>query len=194
MLTVYAEPLERKRGKITSITGCMFASKSTTLISYYQKYTFAKRKCVIIKHSADIRYDEKHITSHDQVKIKADFITSKLSLLSDIKEANKALEECYCIIIEEGHFFDDCADFAELWADRGKHVIVAGLMVGQKREPIMTMIRVIAKSEEVIKLDALCSICYEPASFTKVRDGMEVTVGGSERYTVRCRECYNKKI
>lgn len=190
-----------KSGSITVITGCMFASKSSTLISYYQKNAFAKRKCVVIKHSADSRYHSDieistgccgYIISHDQIKVKADYAVVKMSDLKEDKEAQKALEECHMIIIEEGHFYEDGADFAEEWADKGKNVIVAGLICGQKREPIPTMMRYIAKAENIIKLDALCTICYEPATYTKLREGMELGVGGAERYTVRCRSCYNK--
>ncbi len=186
----------KTEGKITAIIGCMFASKSTTLIGYYQKYKFANRKCIIIKHSDDTRYQEKkdgcgYIISHDQVKIKADYAIKKFSDLSDEK-SQLDIASSYAIIIEEGHFYEDCADFAKHWADKGKHIIVAGLLSGKDREPIPTMSRILSNAEEIIKLNALCTYCYEPASFTKVRPGFEIGVGGAERYTVRCRKCYDK--
>jgi thymidine kinase len=190
-----------REGKITAIFGCMFASKSSTLIGYYQKYQFAKRKCIVIKHAADTRYQDTptcevksgssgYIISHDQIKVKADYNVTKLADLDENKEAQSDLESCYAIIIEEGHFYEDCADFAEIWADKGKHVIIAGLLSGQNREPIPTMSRILSKAEEVIKLNALCTTCFEPASFTKLRPGFELGVGGAERYTVSCRKCY----
>jgi thymidine kinase len=180
----------------------MFASKSSTLIGYYQKCQFAKRKCVVIKHSADNKYHSDieistgccgYIISHDQIKVKADHAITKMEDLKTDEKAQQQLESCYMIIIEEGHFYEDGADFAEYWADKGKHVVVAGLITGQKREPIPTMARYLAKAEKIIKLDALCTICYEPASFTKLREGMTLGVGGAERYTVRCRKCYDKE-
>jgi thymidine kinase len=197
--------IEQKVGSITVVTGCMFASKSSTLIGYYQKCQFAKRKCIVIKHSADTRYHSTsdvgitsssgcgYIISHDQIKVKADYAITKMSDLKEDKKAQEDLESAYMIIIEEGHFYDDGADFAEYWADKGKHIVVAGLISGQKREPIMTMMRYLSKAENIIKLDALCTMCYEPATFTKLRDGMELGVGGAERYTVRCRKCYDKE-
>ncbi len=203
MSSTSSYPVTTTKGFITSIIGCMFACKSTELIGIHKRYTFAKKSCVVIKHKEDDRYHDEikisstgskpsvgYIISHDKIKIAADFAVKKLSELKG--DDLKKIEECHAILIEEGHFYDDAADFAEHWADKGKHVYISGLLTGENREPIPTMARIVAKSENIIKKEALCSVCYNPASFTKLREGMTLGVGGFEKYTVRCRDCWDK--
>ena len=47
--------------------GPMFAGKSTELLRKIKRYQITGKKCLVIKYSADTRYSEKCVSTHDQV-------------------------------------------------------------------------------------------------------------------------------
>lgn len=53
-------------GEIQLIYGPMFSGKTSELIRRIRRYTSAKRRCIIIKYSRDIRYDDVKISTHDR--------------------------------------------------------------------------------------------------------------------------------
>ncbi|EEC04914.1 thymidine kinase, putative [Ixodes scapularis] len=70
---------------------------------------------------------------------------------------------------------------------------VIGIDEGQFGFP--TIMELVPLSESVIKLTAVCMICYAEASYTK-RLGMEKEVeiiGGADKYMAVCRSCYSKE-
>ena len=80
-------------------------------------------------------------------------------------------------------------------ADRGVRVIVAGLDTDFRGEPFGPMPVLMAKAEQVDKLQAICMVCGEPASRTqrlvngkpaRYHDPVEI-VGAAELYEARCR-------
>ena len=80
------------------ICGPMFAGKSTELIRRINKYRYAGRECLMIKHSCDVRYsDRKSINTHDKISFPA-LLTDSLS-----KIANQT-ESISVIGIDEGQF------------------------------------------------------------------------------------------
>ena len=93
---------------IVSIIGCMFSSKTTTLLTYERRYHILKKKICIIKHSNDERYTkENKIVSHDGATsvYNSDVYSTHLlnSLIDKVKEYD-------CILIDEGQFFPDLKD------------------------------------------------------------------------------------
>ena len=80
-------------------------------------------------------------------------------------------------------------------ANLGKTVIVAALDGSYQRTPFGDILNLIPLAENVIKLTAVCMICFQEASFTK-RIGAEKEleiIGGAEKYMAVCRECYMKQ-
>ena len=61
----------------------------------------------------------------------------------------------------------DLAEYAERWANDGKHVLVSALDATFQRKPFMTVLELIPLAETVTKLTAVCSDCHKSASFTK---------------------------
>ena len=45
--------------------GPMFAGKSTELLRKIKRYQITGKKCLVIKYSADTRYSEKCVSTHD---------------------------------------------------------------------------------------------------------------------------------
>lgn len=102
------------------------------------------------------------------------------------------LSQFSVIGIDEGQFFPDTVEFAESMASTGKTVIVAALDGSYRRVGFGDILNLIPLAESVIKLTAVCMICFNEASFTK-RIGQEKeleVIGGAEKYMAVCRGCY----
>ena len=60
------------RGQIQLILGPMFSGKTTELIRRIKRYETANHKCMVVKYSKDVRYDEgenfsNSIATHDRL-------------------------------------------------------------------------------------------------------------------------------
>ena len=69
--------------------------------------------------------------------------------------------------IDEGQFFPDIIEFAESMANNGKTVIVAALDGTYQRKGFANILELVPLAEHVIKLTAVCMICFEDGSYTK---------------------------
>jgi thymidine kinase len=99
--------------------------------------------------------------------------------------------------IDEAQFLDnDIVPLVDSLADKGIRVIVAGLDLNFKGEPFGCMPVLMARAEQVDKLQAICMVCGEPASRTqRLVNGKParfndpvIIVGASEMYEARCRK------
>lgn len=176
----------RPKGQIQVIFGPMFSGKTTELIRRLRRYQIANYKCLIIKYANDVRYDTEAVSTHDSQTLAAVSAT----ILSDLEK--EALN--YSIIgIDEGQFFPDTVSFAENMANKGKVVIIAALDGTFQRKSFGDILQLVPLAESVIKLTAVCMICFEEASFTK-RIGNETkleVIGGTDKYMAVCRHCYS---
>ena len=91
--------------------------------------------------------------------------------------------------------FDEIVKVVDNISDRGLRVLVAGLDMNFKGEPFGCMPELMARAEQVDKLQAICMVCGEPASRTQrlvngkpaKYDDPVIIVGASEMYEARCR-------
>jgi len=104
--------------------------------------------------------------------------------------------------IDEVQFFDDkIVEVINKLADDGVRVIVAGLDMDFKAEPFHPMPEIMAISEMVTKLHAVCNKCGKEASRSQrlingepaKYDDPIVVIGASESYEARCRHCHEIK-
>ena len=178
------------KGQIQSIFGPMFSGKTSELIRKIKRYNLAKKKCLVINFSKDNRYSsENKICSHDLVSIPA----IKTHYLKDI--SSSFIADKQVIGIDEGQFFDDIVEMSQKWANEGKIVIVAALDSSFKMQPFKKVTELLAISEFVQKLSAVCMECGNDAAFTKriiEEDSLEL-VGGIDSYKPVCRKCFFTK-
>jgi thymidine kinase len=187
----------RYKGQIQIIMGPMFSGKTTELMRRLKRYQIANQECLVIKYAKDSRYDaEAELTTHDMQKIEA----VPTLILTDLR--NRAAN--YSVIgIDEGQFFPDIVAFAETMANDGKVVIVAALDGNFRRKFFGNFLHLIPLAESVTKLTAVCVMCNEEASFTKLKKEMESKfetgntnkyveelIGGADKYMAVCRRCY----
>ena len=175
-------------GWIESITGPMFSGKTAELIKRAETILYAKKKLVVFKPSQDTRWENSHVISRTGAKIESVVISDPLDIMKYIEE-NK---DVHAVIIDEVQFFDkSIIQVLNTVASMGKRVIVAGLDLDFMMRPFGPMSEIMACSEFVTKLTAVCFSCGTSASFTKrITGGNETIEVGDTSYEARCRKCF----
>jgi thymidine kinase len=180
-------------GWIEIICGSMFSGKTEELIRRLRRAKIAKQEIQVFKPTIDTRYADREVTSHNGMQIEALPVEDTAQLRGMIAP------EATVIAIDEAQFFDDdVVPLCEELADKGLRVIVAGLDMDFRGEPFGPMPALMARAEQVTKLQAICVECGDPASRTQrlidgepaAYDDPVILVGASEVYEARCRGCH----
>ena len=109
----------------------------------------------------------------------------------------KKNEDAEVIGIDEIQFFgEEIVDFCKKFVKKGMRIIVAGLDMSFRAEPYAPVPELMAISDRVDKLQAICMVCGKTAYATqRLIDGEPayyddplVMVGATENYEARCRE------
>ena len=182
------------RGKLEVISGPMFAGKSSELLKRLLFLEHSGKNVLALKPCIDDRYDAKSIVTHNHLRHDA-LAVIDLELVKDnytIMPYN-----FHTIFIDEVQFFDakETVWFVEEILRNGVNVVAAGLDQDSRGVPFETTARLLALSDEILKIRAFCSICGKDASKTQrlSRNKSRVAVGGSEDYEPRCHEHWEPK-
>lgn len=178
-------------GRVEVICGSMFSGKTEELIRRVRRAMIARRRVQVFKHSLDDRFgDLGRVSSHDDRHVAATQVSAS-DLMPGLLEPGTSV-----VAIDEAQFFDDgLPAVVEGFADMGLRVIVAGLDTDFRGQPFGMIPLLMALAEDVTKLNAICTVCGEPASRTQrlvngypahVNDPV-ILVGASEGYEARCR-------
>ncbi|MCK4644585.1 thymidine kinase [bacterium] len=174
-------------GWIDVITGCMFSGKSEELIRRLRRVLIAKKELVVFKPEIDDRYDEAYVVSHSAQKIEAINIRNSNEIARYIKDTTEVVG------IDEAQFFDKgIVDVVGELASRGICVIIAGLDQDYRGKPFGPMPELTAIADDVLKTQAICMRCGNPATKTQriVKNDAQILVGANELYEARCRNCF----
>jgi thymidine kinase len=171
------------------VLGPMFSGKSSRILSTVSRYSALKLPILVIKHSADTRYSDLEVSTHDNRK------TPCLSTdtLSSIPESE--LRRYQLIIVEEAQFFHGLVDFVKHVVDSlGKNVVLVGLDGDSRRMPFGEILQCIPLADTVEKLTSLCARCANgtEAIFSRrlTKSQEQVLVGAADQYQAVCRKCY----
>jgi thymidine kinase len=178
-------------GWIEVITGSMFSGKSEELIRRLRRAQIARQRVQIFKPDIDGRYSLDHIVSHSDMRIDAELVRNADAILERIVPRTEVVG------IDEGQFFDArLVAVANLLANSGKRVIVAGLDTDYLGQPFEPMPQLLAVAEYITKTLAICMRCGNPANHTQrlVASTDRVVVGGAEAYEARCRRCFEPHL
>lgn len=180
----------KQSGWVEVICGSMFSGKSEELIRRVRRATYANLVVRVFKPAIDNRYEKDAVVSHNGTSIIA-------RPIKNVEELMEHIDEKVDIVgIDEAQFFSESVvTIVEQLANKGIRVIVAGLDTDFRGEPFGPMPKLMALSESVTKLNAICPICGSPASRTqRLIDGKPasyndpiILVGASESYEPRCR-------
>lgn len=186
---MFMEPHFRgqRSGWIEVICGCMFSGKTEELIRRLKRAKIARQRVEIFKPGIDSRYGQKRVASHDDNSL----------LATPIDHSSELLQQCEglsVVGIDEAQFFDrDLPENCQRLAMRGIRVIVAGLDMDFRGQPFGPMPDLLAVSEYITKVHAICPHCGNLAthSYRLANEGDTVLLGEKDLYEPRCRTCYH---
>lgn len=184
------------------IAGCMFAGKSEELIRLILRAKIAGLRVQAFKPDIDNRYGAiGEIRSHNGSLFPA--IPVPIEHPSGILEAT--FPDTQVVAIEEIQFFDNTNDevvkvIKALQERVSVGVMVAGLPTDFRNEPFGSVPTLLAISDEIVRLDAICThsdngeICGRPATRTQrfvngepaKYDDPIIQIGGEESYSAMC--------
>lgn len=179
---------QQKGGWIEVICGPMFSGKTEELIRRMRRAIIAGQKVEIFKPASDVRYDDTQVVSHDQNSIHSTPVDSSSNILL-------LADDVQVVGIDEAQFFDQgIVEVANQLANSGKRVVVAGLDLDFKGRPFGPMPHLLATSEYVTKLHAICRRTGGPAhfSFRKVAGEDQFLLGEQEQYEPVSRGIFNQ--
>jgi thymidine kinase len=182
-----------KPGWIEVICGSMFSGKSEELIRRVKRAKIARQSVQVFKPRIDDRYHQTAVVSHSGEKEDAYAVGSVAEIVDMIEPGIDV------IAVDEVQFFDrEIISRCQEWADRGIRVIVAGLDQDFRGEPFGPTPDFLAIAEYVTKLQAICTVCGNPANRNQRLingepvgiDDPIIQVGAAEAYEARCRHCH----
>lgn len=183
-------------GWVEVITGSMFSGKTEELLRRLRRAEIASQEVAVFKPALDDRYGEATIGSHNGRQWKATVVESEGEGVWAITEE---LNGEQVVAIDEANFFSaELVDVCEALANDGRRVIVSGTDQTFRAEPFEPLPQLIALAEYVDKLQAICTVCGEPATRNqRLIDGEPahvddptILVGAEESYEARCRNCH----
>lgn len=171
-------------GSLEVYAGCMFSSKSSTLIRKLNRAKYEKKTVVAVKPSIDGRYSTTGVATHDGVVFEAVPVSYAMDILN-----LPGITGAGIVGIDEAQFFDPTiVDVCRVLVGLGKQVVVAGLDLDSTAKAFGSMGTLLAMADKVTKLHAACTVCGGDATRTQriVSQDDTVLVGGSESYEARC--------
>ncbi len=180
----------KKRGCIEVICGSMFSGKTEELIRRVKRAEFANQKIKIFKPTVDNRYSDVEVVSHDSNSIKS-------TPISDPKQILELSDDIQVVAIDEAQFFDNSlVDVVAELSANGKRIIIAGLDMDFMAKPFGPMPMLMAISDDVQKVHAICVRCGDLANHSHrlSKDDNLVLLGEKNEYEPLCRLCYNKAL
>ena len=178
----------KNRGWVEVICGSMFSGKTEELIRRLKRAEYAKLKVEIFKPLVDTRYSEEEVVSHDDTTIRSTPVESSGNIL--LLTGNVDV-----VGIDEAQFFDtNLVDVCNKLANSGIRVIVAGLDMDYLGKPFGPIPALMAESEYVTKVHAICMDCGNLAQYSHriTKSDKLVFLGEKDEYEPLCRVCYNK--
>jgi thymidine kinase len=178
--------MESRQAFLEIIVGPMFSGKTTHLVGLYEKYKEAGISVLVVNYSADKRYHDSMLSTHDKIMIPCIFTEELTDVIDKIADAD-------AILINEGQFFPDLLDVVESLIDHSnKRIHICGLDGDFKRKKFGQIVDLIPLCDTITKLHAKCCNCNHPGIFShRVTHETEQVVIGSSNYLPLCRRCYN---
>jgi thymidine kinase len=177
-----------KTGWIEVICGSMFSGKTEELIRRLTRARIAKQRVEIFKPQIDTRYSEEDVVSHNANAIRSIPVQSANQILFYATQVD-------VVGIDEAQFFDnELASVCIQLADSGCRVIVAGLDMDFLGKPFGPIPELMAISEYVTKVHAICMSCGNLAHYShrKIAGEKLVMLGETETYEPLCRRCFTE--
>jgi thymidine kinase len=180
-------------GSLDLISGCMFSGKTQELIRRLDQARYAGSTIQAFKPALDDRYAIAAVASHREIRFPAIAVPDVAALAAQVRDDTRVIG------IDEAQFFGhEIVALAEELANRGRHVIVAGLDLDFLARPFGPMPLLAAYADRLTKLQASCQYpgcgSHQASRTQRLLDGVPapadgplVVIGGAATYQARCR-------
>jgi len=175
----------------------MSSGKTDELLRLLRRAEIAKRRILLVRPDVDSRTPGDYAESRSHARFPSVLVpkAEPVGILSLARERDVDL-----IGIEEAQFFDaSLSRVAETLRQSGRHVIASGLNTDFAGRPFGPMPELLALSDEITMLSAICVVCGETATRTQrlvggrpaAIDDPLIVIGGFdgpavETYEARC--------
>lgn len=186
-------------GWIEVISGSMFSGKTEELLRRLRRAEIAGQEVAVFTPAMDDRYGETTIGTHNGRAWEATVVENEGDgpwAMLDTLNGERV------VAVDEANFFsDELVDVCQALAEDDRRVIVSGTDQTFRGEPFHPLPDLMAVAEYVDKLQAICSVCGEPASRNQRLiegeaahvDEPTILVGAEESYEARCRNCHTMR-
>jgi len=195
---------------LTMIIGPMFAGKTGEVIRRINRFKYQQKRCLIIKHSFDTRFNPYHnkhalqLTTHDYTS----FSISDSQDLFDLRYCNcldeidsLTMTKFDCIVLEEAHMFGNkWWGFVQNCLLQAKKSIIVSTIdsyaptePGQLPHPIPDLSQSLIWAQKIIKFCSVCCLCRQPNAVFSIRKTANkdlIDVGGADKYQPYCVQCF----
>jgi thymidine kinase len=180
-------------GSLDLISGCMFSGKTQELIRRLDQARYAGSTIQAFKPALDDRYAIAAVASHREIRFPAIAVPDVAALAEQVQDDTRVIG------IDEAQFFgQEIVALADELANRGRHVIVAGLDLDFLARPFGPMPLLAAYADRLTKLQASCQYpgcgSHQASRTQRLLDGVPapadgplVVIGGAATYQARCR-------
>ncbi|CAI2187096.1 2339_t:CDS:2 [Funneliformis geosporum] len=181
-----------QKGKLTLITGPMFAGKTEELLRQIHGAQYAQKEILIFKPFLNNHYATTEINPYLE-------IAQEVKESKEIEEYLKKQPRTGIIFVDGLHFFDPrIVKTLNKLTKQGYLVVAAGLDQDFRGKPFKNTAFLLALAEKVIKLTSICRICGQEANMTQrlingrpaLASDPIILIGGRETYESRCRACH----
>lgn len=177
-------------GKLKTITGPMYAGKTSAILQEILWIKHCNNNVLVIKPDTDIRYSNDHIETHNRLSFPCFSMTDWNHVLDNytLKSYNY-----HTVFVDEVQFMDtaETVSNVNLMLAAGVNVVAAGLDQDSRGNPFETTAMMLALSDEVNKITAICTVCGKNATKTQRNKDVNsdrVAVGSVGMYEPRCLE------
>lgn len=173
---------------IEVITGCMFAGKTTALLSRLRS---TNNKYLLVKPKIDDREIGDTVSTHNGISAKA----IRVGKLSDIF---KELKNIKVVGIDEAQFFTkSIIEDLNYLKSKNIKIIIAGLEKDYLNQPFKSMMEIIAISDSITRLKAKCHQCGKDATYShrkNTNSKAQLLIGSENFYEALCEKCFNNNV
>lgn len=165
----------------------MFSSKTSRLLMELERCKFQHKKVAVFKSKLDDRYSTSEIVSHSGWSFPAISVKEGSDILEYILDVK---DDVQVIVIDEAFMIPKIAEVLIFLYRSGFSIIVSTLDMAANGKPFSEVTQLFPWATEVIKCNAVCTICGSDAYYTHKKqtggDEHVVEVGGAELYEPRC--------
>ena len=180
----------KQSGWMEVISGSMFSGKTEELIRRLRRAEMAGQHVEIFKPKTDTRYSDEDVVSHNKNKIRSTAVENPTEIL--LLGSN-----CDVVGIDEAQFFDESiVEVANILANSGIRVVIAGLDMDFLGRPFGPMPNLMATAEYVTKVHAICRKTGNLANYSmRISSGKNlVELGETESYEAVSRRVFIDEV